>query len=143
LELRAVQDMKRHLCLGSIGMLWVLIAFAEPPASEPSIPFANVDGIRDWSADGTKGIYIQSRNGQWYHASFMALCIDLPYAEHVGFVTEPGSGSFNRFSSITVHGQRCPVKTFAQSEPPRSKARHPTSSPASSSATSADAPAKP
>src|SRR4029079_15744631 len=39
-----------------------------PPAgfSEVSIPYANHDGVRDWRADGSKGMWILAENRGWY-----------------------------------------------------------------------------
>ncbi len=85
------------------------------------IPFANLGGIYDWAADGDRGIYIQSISRQWYYAKLFAPCINLPFAVRVGFVTEPGNGNFDRFSSILVRGQECPVVSLTRSGPPPSK----------------------
>jgi|GEM_PF-2583328 len=84
------------------------------------IPFVNLGGIYDWAADGERGIYIQSINRQWYYAKLFAPCINLPFAVRVGFVTEPGSGDFDRLSSILVRGEECPVASLTQSGPPPS-----------------------
>ena len=100
-----------------------------------SIPFANLHGIYDWSPDGTQGVYIQSIDRQWYHAQLFAPCLDLPFAQRIGFVTEPGSGAFDRFSSILVHGMECPVKSLTRSAPPPANARHWRGSPASAAGT--------
>ena len=88
------------------------------PQAQAVIPFANLGGIYDWAADGTRGIYIQSINRHWYYAKLLGPCIDLPFALRVGFVTEPGNGNFDRFSSILVRGQECPVVSLTRSGPP-------------------------
>ncbi|HTT01788.1 MAG TPA: DUF6491 family protein [Steroidobacteraceae bacterium] len=93
-------------------------------STRASIAFASHGGIYDWAADGDRGIYIQDNSRQWYYAKLLAPCINLPFAQRVGFVTEPGSGSFNKFSSIIVRGQQCFVQTFAKSAPPPSKTKH-------------------
>lgn len=106
-----------------------LAAGSESPGAHSSasstqqavIPFANLGGIYDWAADGTRGIYIQSLNRQWFYAKLFAPCIDLPFALRVGFVTEPASGAFDRFSSIVVRGQECPVSSLTKSGPPPSR----------------------
>jgi Family of unknown function (DUF6491) len=97
-------------------------AAAAPPNSDnASIAFANQGGIYDWAADGDHGIYIESLDRKWYYAKLFAPCIDLPFAQRVGFVTEPGSGDFDKFSSILVRGQECHVVSFTRSQPPDSK----------------------
>lgn len=96
---------------------------ASPTPSQAEIPFANMGGIWDWAADGTRGIYIQALNRQWYYARLLAPCINLPFAERVGFVAEPGSGAFDKFSSIVVRGQECPVVSLTRSGPPPAQAK--------------------
>ena len=88
-----------------------------------SIPFANMGGIYDWAADGDSGLYIESISMKWYHARLLAPCLDLPFAQRVGFVTEPGTGNFDQFSSILVRGQECPVVSLTPSGPPPATAK--------------------
>jgi hypothetical protein len=108
---------------------------AAPSGPEARIAFANHGGIRDWQADGDKAIYVQDIHGKWYHAQLMGFCTDLPFVEHVGFVSEP-NGDFNRMSAIVVRGQQCPVKTFTASGAPPSK--HPKVKPAQPAAEGTD-----
>jgi hypothetical protein len=91
---------------------------------EARIPFANLGGIRDWSADGDSAIYIQAIGGNWYRAELLGRCLDLPFSDRVGFVVEPASGAFTRFSSILVRGRECAVRSLKPSAAPSSKARH-------------------
>lgn len=86
-----------------------------------SIPFANHGGIYDWAADGDRGVYIESLDRKWYYAKLLAPCIDLPFAQRVGFITEPGSGDFDKFSAILVRGQECQVVSLIPSQPPDPK----------------------
>ena len=44
----------------------------------------------------------------------------LRFAEHIGFETE-ASGSFSKFSSITVEGRKCPLTSLEKSDAPPSK----------------------
>ena len=100
--------------------------FAAQPDPDIRIPFANYGGIRNWSADGDSGLYIQGRNNRWYRATLFGPCIDLPFAEHVGFVVEP-SGEFDRFSAILVRGHQCMLRSLTESAgpPPKAKAKGP------------------
>jgi len=50
----------------------------------------------------------------------MGFCTNLPFAERVGFVTEP-TGEFDRFSSIVVQGDICDVQSLVKSTPPAKK----------------------
>jgi hypothetical protein len=122
--------MKACLLTGLLTVMMAMPGFAAdsgPGASgrksggQAEIPFANLGGIYDWAADGDRGIYIQSINRQWYYAKLFAPCINLPFAERVGFVAEPGSGAFDRFSSIIVRGMECPVQSLTKSGPPPAK----------------------
>jgi hypothetical protein len=93
------------------------------PAPEASIPFANHDGIYDWQADGTKGIWVQGANRRWYYGKFMSSCIGLDFAIAVGFVTGP-SGSFDKWSYLLVRdGGRCHFTSFTASNGPPAKPR--------------------
>ncbi len=109
---------------------------AAPSGRDASIPFANLGGVYDWAADGNHALYIEGIDRKWYHAELLGPCIDLPFAEHIGFVTEPGSGAFNRFSSILVRGQQCPVRSLTRSDPPPSRAKHWRNAASSTSASS-------
>jgi len=84
---------------------------------EARIPFAALGGIHNWVADGETGLYIEGLRHQWYHATLMGDCMDLPYQERIGFVMEPDL-SFNKFSAIVVRGHVCQVKTMVKSERP-------------------------
>ena len=84
---------------------------------EARIPFAALGGIMNWVADGETGLYIEGLRHQWYHATLMGHCLDLPYQERIGFVMEPDL-SFNKFSAIVVRGHVCQVKTMVKSDRP-------------------------
>jgi hypothetical protein len=100
-------------------------ASAAPPAKvEPQarIPFANHHGIYDWRVVNDHEVLIQSEGGTWYKATLMGTCFDLPFAERIGFTTNP-DGSFDRFSSILVRHQRCPVTSLVVTAAPNGKPR--------------------
>jgi hypothetical protein len=106
--------MIRHIAAGFFAMSALS---ACQPASQTggsgsaSIPFVTFGNIYDWAADGTRGIYIESSNRQWYYATFMAPCIQLPFAETVGFKTTPPQ-PLDKFDSIIVRGERCAFATL-------------------------------
>ncbi|HVY83228.1 MAG TPA: DUF6491 family protein [Steroidobacteraceae bacterium] len=109
--------MKVHTFLPAIVLaLGATHASADAP-KHAEIPFANMGAIRDWQADGDQALYVQGRNQQWYHAELMGPCMELPFAERIGFVVEP-SGDFDRWSSIVVRGQQCVLTSFTESGPP-------------------------
>lgn len=94
------------------------VSAKEPPQAR--IAFANQGTIDSWQADGTSALYMQGQGRQWYRATLMAPCQDLPFANAIGFDTR-GTTDFDRFSSIIVRGQRCPVKSLVKSGPPPKK----------------------
>jgi hypothetical protein len=87
------------------------------PAAEASIPFADHDGIYNWQVIDDRTVLIQGQNRKWYRASLMSRCFDLAFAERLGFESNP-DGSFDKFSSITVRGQSCPLTSLVDAPPP-------------------------
>ncbi|HVC01970.1 MAG TPA: DUF6491 family protein [Steroidobacteraceae bacterium] len=92
-------------------------------APEAQIPFANHHGIYDWDVINDRTLLIQSEGGTWYKATLMSPCFDLPFAERLGFKTNP-DGSFDRFSAILVRHQRCPLTSLVVTTAPRGKSPH-------------------
>ena len=89
--------------------------------AEAGIPFTEFGSIYDWRPDGTAGIYIQTDNRKWYHATFMAPCTNLTSTEHVGIRTTPPL-PLTKFDSIEVRGEDCYFKSIEQVPgPPRSR----------------------
>ena len=89
--------------------------------TEASIPFVDHGGIRDWHADGDRGLWVQDIHRNWYYATLLGPCIGLDFATAIGFVTRP-PGSFDRFSTILVPREgRCPVVSFVRSDGPPQK----------------------
>jgi hypothetical protein len=75
---------------------------------DASIPFANARGeISDWSRRADGSILIES-GGRYYHASVMTPCPGLDTTSAIGFDSAP-AGAFNKFSSIMIGRNRCPV----------------------------------
>jgi hypothetical protein len=92
------------------------------PAAEASIPFADHDGIYNWQVIDDRTVLIQGQNRKWYKASLMSRCFDLRFAERLGFESNP-NGSFDKFSSITVRGQNCPLTSLVEAPPPPRKVK--------------------
>jgi len=87
---------------------------------EASIPFANHGGIYNWGVVDNRTLLIQGRNRKWYKATLFAPCIDLPFAQTIGFKTN-ASGSFDKFSSIVVRRRRCSLTSLVEIPPPVKK----------------------
>ena len=106
-------------------------ASSAAPSTYVAIPFADHGGIRDWRADDNRAMWIEARNGQWYYAEMFGPCFGLNFSERIGFIVEP-YGSFDRYSSVVVDGQKCFVESLRRSDPPsklsRGDAAHPEAS---------------
>jgi hypothetical protein len=100
-------------------------ATAPAPAVEASIPFANRGGINDWRVIDNRTVLIQSNSRQWYKATLFAPCTGLPWAQRVGFQSNP-NGSFDKFSALKLRHQTCPLISLVKTDPPTKKRKpHP------------------
>jgi len=89
-----------------------------------SIPFVSHGGIRDWRSTDDHTLYVEDRSGRWYVAKTLGPCLGLNTAINVAF-DAGATDTFDRFSSILVRGQRCPIKSLNLiSGPPPSSAPH-------------------
>jgi hypothetical protein len=98
---------------------------------EATIPFAAHDGIEDWEADGSKGLWIKARGRHWYYARFFAPCIGLPFHETLRFKFG-AAGELDRWSEVyTRDSGRCAFTSLVASDgPPRKpKAAKPVAAP--------------
>jgi hypothetical protein len=96
-------------------------ATAPIEAREASIPFVNLRGIRDFRPDGRDAVYLQDRARNWYRAELAGPCYALPWANAIGVDTR-GGNSLDRFGTLIVEGERCPVLSLIRSEaPPRKR----------------------
>jgi len=85
---------------------------------EASIPFASHGGVRDWRADGDRGIWVQDLGRQWYYGRFMSPCIGLQFAEAVRFKTGP-AGELDRWSLVRARDTgNCVFTSFVRSDGP-------------------------
>jgi Family of unknown function (DUF6491) len=84
---------------------------------ETKIVFPNYGSIRNFEADGNDGIWLEDRQRRWYYAEILGSCQDLNFVQAIGFDTG-GAPTFDRFSSIIVRGQKCPVASLVTSEKP-------------------------
>ncbi len=98
------------------------IAAALAPAPEARIPFTDHGGIYNWRVLDDRTVLIQSVTHQWYKATLLSPCIDLPFAERLGFESNP-DGSFDKFSSIELPHQHCPLISLVETPPPPKKAK--------------------
>lgn len=123
--------MKPRLMLAALAGSVLLAAGAAPAFAAPapqktvekqaSIPFVDSGSIRNYRAVGRDTLYVQDVGGHWYRAKLMSDCMDLPFAQAIGFDAR-GTNSFDRFSSIVVRGRACPLTSLVESGPPPKKA---------------------
>ena len=97
-------------------------AAAEGRGAEVSIPFADHGGIRNWQAVDRDTLLVEGTHRRWYRVELMNGCFELPFAQRVGFRSNP-TGDFDRFSSVLVRGQRCAVKSVTEAPPPPRRAK--------------------
>lgn len=97
-------------------------AAAAPAAKGPeaSIPFASFGTIRNYRVESNRVVFLEGLNRRWYRAELLAPCFDLPFTEAIGIETRPDN-QFDRFSTLLVRGQRCPLTslTAVEGEPPK------------------------
>jgi hypothetical protein len=108
-----------------LAVLIAAAAFADTAApakaeTQAQIPFANHGGIYDWRVVNDRTVLIQSQNRRWYKATLLSSCIELPFAETVGFESN-ADGSFDKFSSIKVRDQHCPLVSLVETAAPPTK----------------------
>jgi hypothetical protein len=112
---------------------------AEPPPREAQIPFANKGGIWNWQVVDNNTVLIESRGRKWYKATLFGNCINLAFANSLAFIPNP-SGSFDKFSTIRSHGQRCPLVSLIRVPAPPKKPNPKNVAPAPAAATSLSSP---
>jgi hypothetical protein len=78
--------------------------------------------LRDWLADGERGLWIQGGNSEWFYARFSAACHGLSSTNSLVFDTG-SSGNIDRKTSVVLpEGGRCKIQTFALSAgPPKNR----------------------
>lgn len=87
---------------------------------EASITFPSSSTIRTWKADKNHGIWIQDRAKNWYYATFAGYCENANFTPAIGVETR-GASRLDRFATLIVGGERCPLSSFVTSAPPPSK----------------------
>jgi hypothetical protein len=99
------------------------VAVAEPiPADVSTTAFVKHAQMRNWLADGERGLWIQAGNLRWFYARFNGVCRGLNSTNSVVFDTR-ASGKIDRATSVVVPGRgRCTVETFkASGGPPKNR----------------------
>ncbi len=71
--------------------------------------------IRNFEADGDKGIWIEDVQRRWYYGTFKGRCTRLERALGLGYDTG-GSSRFDKSSTIFVDDDFCELASFVTSE---------------------------
>ena len=107
-----------HLLMLSASAATPLIgASPAAPGKDVSVPFANDGNIDDFRSDGDEAVYLEVNGFDWYHAQLLGSCNRLPYAQHIAVETR-GTGTLDKFATLIVDGQRCPLTSLVRSAPP-------------------------
>ena len=73
--------------------------------------------IRNFEADGDKGIWIEDIQRRWYYGAFKGRCTRLERARGLGYDTG-GSSRFDKSSTIFVDDDFCQLTSFVTAEKP-------------------------
>ena len=80
--------------------------------------FLNRSRLRDWLADGERGLWVQAVDLRWFYARFVHACHGLGTTNSLQFDTR-GSGKIDSRSAVLVPGTaRCTLVSFAPSHGP-------------------------
>ncbi|HEV2745716.1 MAG TPA: DUF6491 family protein [Allosphingosinicella sp.] len=93
--------------------------------AEVSVPFSH-QRIRSFRSLDDRSVYLRvgSRSrGEWYRATTLHPCMELPYALAIGIADVSVTGTLDRFSTLLVDGQRCPLQSLVRSGPPPKKVK--------------------
>jgi hypothetical protein len=110
----------RTTAMVGLVMAPLTMTVADPALSTPSPGAHWLDRaeMRDWLADGERGIWIQMRNLRWFYARLTGRCPGLDSTNSLAFGTGP-SDRLDRMTSVLVPGHAsCRVQTLAPSVGP-------------------------
>jgi hypothetical protein len=104
-----------------IGLTMSSVIVAADPASNPpatGVPFLYRSEMRDWLADGERGIWIQMRSLKWFYVRLTGHCPGLGTTNSLAFATG-ASNRLDRMTSVRVpeHGG-CRVTQLSPSAGP-------------------------
>lgn len=87
---------------------------------EAQIAFANSGGIRNFEANGDRGLWIEDRQRRWYYARIIGPCQNLGFAQGLAFDTR-GSSALDKFGGVIVRGEYCQFDSLITAEKPLSR----------------------
>jgi hypothetical protein len=95
----------------------VSVAASNPAGAAGAATFVHHADLRNWVADGDRGLWIQAGN-EWFYARFSEACRGLNSTNSLVFDTQL-SGNIDRTTSVLMPGGgRCVLRSFAPSGGP-------------------------
>jgi hypothetical protein len=117
----------RFLQTWRIPLITIMLAASPLAASVAGTYMGDVDSaaaflnrarLRDWLADGERGLWLQAVDLRWFYARFAHACHGLSATNSVSFDTR-GSDHIDSRSAVVVPGSgRCTVLSFVPSHGP-------------------------
>jgi hypothetical protein len=115
----------------SISVVTLVLTMSPPSATVAGTYLADVDSsatfldrarLRDWLADGERGLWIQAVDLSWFYARFARACHGLRATNSLLFDTR-GADTIDSRSAVVVPGSgRCTVLSFVPSDgPPKNR----------------------
>ena len=108
-----------HAAALAVAVTPVALTLAGPyPEEVGGGIFVSHAQLRDWLADGERGLWIQAADLRWFYARFAHACQGLSATNSLLFDTR-GTDNIDGSSAVVVPGGgRCAVLTFVPSEGP-------------------------
>ena len=95
----------------------VTFAASNPAGAAGAATFVHHADLRNWLADGERGLWIQAGN-EWFYARFSEACRGVNSTNSLVFDTQL-SGNIDRTTSVVMpEGGRCMLRSFAPSGGP-------------------------
>ena len=97
-----------------------LLTFSEASPAIASGPAASMNhaDMREWLADGERGLWIEAGNGSWFYARFADVCHGVNSTNALAFDTPASDNIDSRSAVIVPGGMRCRLASFAPSSGP-------------------------
>lgn len=91
---------------------------------EVRVPFLHIGRMRTFRATDDRNLYIRATNRRWYRVTTMSRCPNLPWARAIAIDNVASIPWLDRFSTLIVEDDRCPVQSVVESgEPPKRERR--------------------
>jgi hypothetical protein len=98
------------LIVGACGVAAAAEIARQPPAPAALSPGSfEVQSVRQWRADGTRGLWLEIAGGRWLYATFRSPCADLPASVSARFQWALGNDMQLGAAVKTAAGSECAV----------------------------------